>query len=170
MEFGDINLGKFQEVSSVDKPYIYSWVLNNYWTTNFPAAQEGGTEWRYEITSSTDSSIGFATNFGWSSRVPLVAAPSEGSATGSGIHSMSVLNFGAGNPMLISARPSWNGSGVVLCMRETAGNSAKVDVSELLKSGIAKIAEEVNSLEEPVGGPSNEIFFRPRDVKFILIK
>lgn len=170
MEFGDINLGKFQEVSRVDKPYVYSWVLNNYWTTNFPAAQEGGMEWRYEITSSTDSWIGFATNFGWSSRVPLVAAPCEGSATGNGTHSMSLLNFGAGNPMLISARPAWNGSGVVLCMRETAGNNAKVDVSELLKSGIAKIAQEVNSLEEPVGGPSNEVFFRPREVKFILIK
>ncbi len=45
MEFGIINIGKSQEVSAVAKPYIYSWVLNNYWTTNCPASQDGGMEW-----------------------------------------------------------------------------------------------------------------------------
>lgn len=42
IEFGGINTGKWQEVAHVEKPYIYSHALNNYWDTNFRAAQEGG--------------------------------------------------------------------------------------------------------------------------------
>lgn len=170
MEFGDINLGKFQEFSSAEKPYIYSWVLNNYWTTNFPAAQEGGMEWRYEFTSSSDSSLWFATHFGWSSRVPLITAPHGGNTNASRIQSKSLLNFASGDPMLVSARPAWNGSGIVLCLREIAGCSTRVNVSNLLKSGLAQIAQEVSSLEEPIGEPSKEILFIPHEVKFILIR
>ncbi len=34
MEFRAMNTGKWQEVDHVKKPYIYSYVLNNYWDTN----------------------------------------------------------------------------------------------------------------------------------------
>ena len=169
MEFGDINLGKFQEVSTVANPYIYSWVLNNYWTTNFPASQEGGMEWQYDITSTSDSSIGYATKFGWESRVPLVARTAEGGAKESEISSRSILGFTKGDPLLIYARPAWDGHGIVLCMRETYGRPAELDLTALKKSGFAKSIYEVNSLEEPLKKVSTAIHFSPLAVKFIKI-
>ncbi len=42
--FGEINTGKFQPAAKPGKPHIFSWVLNNYWTTNFLASQEGELE------------------------------------------------------------------------------------------------------------------------------
>ena len=169
MEFGGINLGKFQEVSSYSKPYIFSWVLNNYWTTNFPVMQEGGMEWRYELTSSGDTSEAFATRFGWSSRVPLAAIASE-NCPASGIGMRSILNFKQDDPMLVYARPAWSGDGVILCMREIEGRNARLDLSEILRSYPKKSAFEVNSLEEPSGKSVNEISFEPDQVKFILVR
>ncbi len=169
MEFGDINLGKFQEVSTVAKPYIYSWVLNNYWTTNFPAAEGGGMEWRYEITSTANSSIGYATKFGWESRIPLISKITEGRAKETKLSSRPLLNFGHEDPLLIFARPAWDGHGIILCMRETFGKSAKLDLSELSKSGLVKDVYEVNSLGEPLKKVSSAINFDPLEVKFIKI-
>ncbi len=169
MEFGDINLGKFQEVSKVENPYIYSWVLNNYWTTNFPASQEGGMDWQYEITSTPDSSIGYATKFGWESRVPLAARTAERGPEKTEVTSRSLLGFGDGNPLLIYARPAWDGHGIILCMRETYGRPAKLHLSVLKKSGLVKSVEEVNSIEEPLKKVSSEVDFTPFEVKFIRI-
>lgn len=169
MEFGDINLGKFQEVSTVARPYIYSWVLNNYWTTNFPAAEEGGMEWQYEITSTLDTSIGYATKFGWESRIPLIARTAEGGTKETKLTSRSLLNFSNEDPLLILARPAWNGHGIILCLRETRGKPAKLDLSALRKSGLVKNAYEVNSLEEPLKKVSSAIEFAPLEVKFIKI-
>jgi len=36
VQLGDFNLGKWQRVARVEKPHLYSWVMNNYWFTQFP--------------------------------------------------------------------------------------------------------------------------------------
>jgi hypothetical protein len=56
MQFGDINTGKYQRVSQVTRPHIFSWVMNNYWTTNFLAEEDGALEWTYYLTSVADTS------------------------------------------------------------------------------------------------------------------
>jgi hypothetical protein len=68
---GDFNLGKWQPVARVERPHVYSWVMNNYWFTNFRVEQEGEFKVHYYLTSTTDTSRSFATRFGWGSRVPL---------------------------------------------------------------------------------------------------
>ena len=72
MQLGDFNLGKWMPITRVDKPYVYSWVMNNYWFTNFRTEQEGEFKWHYYLTSTHDTSTATATRFGWGSRVPLV--------------------------------------------------------------------------------------------------
>lgn len=170
MEFGDINTGKFQKVSHVDKPYIYSYVLNNYWNTNFKSAQQGGLLWRYDVTSSSDTSLGYATRFGWNQRVPLIATFRPGGGTGDQLVSNSILHFNSNDLLLVFARPAWYGKGVVLCLRETEGKTAKLNVSELVSSKPSRSVYEVNSLEEPVRKVKGIISFRAHEVKFIMIK
>ena len=36
MQFGGINTGRYDPAAKAESQQIFSWVLNNYWTTNFP--------------------------------------------------------------------------------------------------------------------------------------
>ena len=81
VQFGDINIGRYYYRLHPETNHIFSWVLNNYWTTNFKASQQGELRWTYSITSARDNSDIFATRFGWGDRVPLlsrVLLPTEG--------------------------------------------------------------------------------------------
>ena len=55
VQLGDFNLGKWQPVTQIDRPHVYSWVMNNYWFTNFRATQEGEFKWSYYLTSTADT-------------------------------------------------------------------------------------------------------------------
>lgn len=49
VQVNGINTGKWQETLSPHNGLVMSWVMNNYWFTNFPAAQGGGFSWRYHL-------------------------------------------------------------------------------------------------------------------------
>lgn len=170
MEFGDINTGKFQEVSAVKKPHIYSYILNNYWRTNFRAAQEGALVWTYDITSSADTSNGYATKFGWGCRVPLVSTLKPSDGKDSLLTGLSVLNLANSDLHLVFSRPAMNGNGAILCLRELNGRGASFDVERLAASKQVKGLYEVNSLEEPLKKLSGKVRFRPFQVKFFMVK
>ncbi len=70
-QFGGINLGKFRRKYVPETNHIYSWVLNNYWITNFLASQTGELKWTYQITSSSDIRNSFRQEFGQNQRIPL---------------------------------------------------------------------------------------------------
>ena len=73
MQFGAINTGRYQAGAVPQTTNMYSWPMNNYWTTNFNADQTGGLQWSYFITSSADTTAGFATRFAWENRIPFLA-------------------------------------------------------------------------------------------------
>ncbi len=170
MQFGGINTGKWQEVDHVRKPYIYSYVLNNYWDTNFRAAQEGGLNWKYDITSTSDTSMQFATNFGWGSRVPLTATLRPGGGRGEKLKSGSVLDFGKNSLLLVFARPAWDGNGVILCLREIEGKTESIDATSLVKYRPATRVLEVNSLEEDPREVKGQISFSPYQERFLMLR
>ncbi len=170
MEFGGINTGRWLEVNLPKKPYIYSYVLNNYWDTNYKAAQEGGLRWTYDLTSTRDTTMLFATQFGCGVREPLVATYRPGGGNGSELISHAVLNFDGGTIHLVFARPAWNGKGVVLCLREAEGRNASLDVTDLVKNIPATRVYESNSLEENPRQAKGAIGFRPYQVRFLLLR
>ncbi|MDD5707779.1 MAG: hypothetical protein PHR35_17805 [Kiritimatiellae bacterium] len=51
VQVNGINTGKWQETLPPHNGLVMSWVMNNYWFTNFPAAQGGGLEWRYSLAA-----------------------------------------------------------------------------------------------------------------------
>ncbi len=84
VQVNGINTGKWQESLPSHNGIVMSWVMNNYWFTNFPAAQGGEFSWMYSIKilpgpfDSSDTS-----RFAGQVRQPLIAAgvgtrPSEG--------------------------------------------------------------------------------------------
>ncbi|MDZ7261541.1 MAG: hypothetical protein ONB05_05485 [candidate division KSB1 bacterium] len=163
VQFGGINLGKFQRVANPEKPYIFSWVLNNYWPTNFKASQEGELNWSYGITSSPDPSNSFATRFGWGSRIPFLVRVLPAGKGKPQLLSQSLLDLNVENILLITARPSKDGKGILLHLREVNGEMAKIDLR-------FKSITEVNVLEEPLRKLHSPVIFNPYEVKFLKLE
>jgi len=74
VQVNGINTGKWQETLPPHNGLVMSWVMNNYWFTNFPAAQGGGFAWRYRVLAASggfdpDAAAAFAAG----ARQPLVA-------------------------------------------------------------------------------------------------
>jgi alpha-mannosidase len=75
VQINGINTGKWQESLPPHNGLVMSWVFNNYWFTNFPAAQGGGFSWRYSLSAmSAPFDVELANRFLCDIRQPLVAA------------------------------------------------------------------------------------------------
>ncbi len=172
VHFGDINTGRYYYKNPVQNGHIYSWVLNNYWTTNFRASQFGELDWRYQITSSSDNSNAFATRFGWGNRVPLVTRTNSGKLNARAQKlSKSFLDLNTvNNLLLISSRPSPEGDGIVLHLRETEGDHAVLDVTRLLQNPNIKSVFEVNAIGEELQPLTSPLLIEHWETKFILLK
>ena len=73
VQLGEMLDGPFQYIKSYDHAHVFSWVLNNYWTTNFRATQEGELRWHYTLTSCADDSDATALRFALGDRVQAYA-------------------------------------------------------------------------------------------------
>jgi len=169
--FGEINTGKFQPAAKPGKPHIFSWVLNNYWTTNFLASQEGELNWNYIITTSADSSDLVASKFGYGSRVPLPARVIPAGKPGPQPLplSKSFLEMDFGSVVLVSAEPADDGKGIILHLKEVDGKKVQVDFSGFMEKNKTAELSEVNVLGEEVQGFSPVVTFKPYEVRFIRI-
>jgi len=129
MQFGNINTGRFIAGALPETTHLYSWPMNNYWTTNFNADQRGGHSWTYYITSSDDESNGFATKFGWGCRVPFLTRVVPGSGNSKNDNNLyqtgSFITGWPENAVLISVRPSGEHS-LLVHLRETDGINTPV--------------------------------------------
>ncbi len=129
MQFGAINTGRYQAGAMPQGPHIFSWPMNNYWVTNFNADQRGGHTWTYYLTSSSDTSNSFATQFGWRSRVPFLTRILPGEGTGDENWERSLITEWPSDVLLISARPAGDGKSVLIQLRETGGKEATINLS-----------------------------------------
>jgi hypothetical protein len=164
---GDINLGKFQYIAKISSPHVFSWVMNNYWVTNFRASQEGEFKWRYFLTSSKDESNSFATRFGWNSRVPLLSRVfPPGTSTGAPLK-QSLLTINAENILCVSAKPSQDGEGIILHLREIDGKSTELSVVLPFLNSRRRSLTEVNVIEEIIGESAESIRINPWESKFV---
>ncbi|HJM85389.1 MAG TPA: glycoside hydrolase family 38 C-terminal domain-containing protein [Candidatus Marinimicrobia bacterium] len=171
VQFGAINTGRYYYKHKPKTTHIYSWVLNNYWTTNFKASQEGEMKWKYIITSSNNNSNSFANRVGWGNRIPLLSRVIRSGGPGPhNLSSKSYLDLDIPNLLLVSAKPSEDGTGIILHLRETEGNHAVVDVSKLLQQTGAESISEVNVLEEEMNALEDTIEFDHFESKFIKLK
>jgi hypothetical protein len=171
VHFGAINSGRYYYKYKPKTSHIYSWVLNNYWTTNFKASQEGEMKWKYVITSSEDNSKSFANRTGWGNRIPLLARVIRAgeSQTQSSI-SKSLIDLDFPNLLLVSAKPSEDGDGIILHLRELEGDHVNIDIGRLLMQTGANSISEVNVLEEEIQVLEGSIEFEHFETKFLKLK
>jgi len=176
VQLGDFNLGKWMPVTQIAKPYVYSWVMNNYWFTNFRTEQEGEFKWHYYLTSTSDTSTATATRFGWGSRVPFVTRvlpPVKGKAAAQARLSdteptvIPVLAFPAPNLLVVEYRPATDLKDIVLHLREIAGQPTTLARKDIVSAAKISRLDEVNVLEEPLKTKLDVVSFEPWESKFV---
>lgn len=165
MQLGAINLGRYEAGARPQSTNIYSWPMNNYWTTNFNADQMGEMEWRYYVTSTADASAEYATSTAWNERNKplcrvLPAAVSGGVAN---YDPQSIVEVGPANLLLVNMTPVEGENAVMMQLREIAGRttdfkatSSVVDISQLTVCDVTGAPLPLGSLQ-----------FAPRETKFI---
>ena len=169
VQFGDINTGKFAYISDPKHPWIFSWPMNNYWTTNFCASQEGELKWSYFITSSSNNTKSFATRFGWDSRIPFLTRVQPATKTKEALEPVSFLNLDYPGLLLVNAKTAEDGNGIILHLREVEGKNVEISGNHILNKMVMKSISEVNVLEKEITPIGNEILLKPYEVKFIRI-
>ena len=167
-QLGGICTGQYQRKKTYERPHVYSWVTNNYWTTNFRASQEGELRWSYYLTSSDDRSNTVASRFGWGSRVPVYArVMPEGKANNKSM-SYSPFNFSKDNLLMTSSTPSMEKGYILINVRELDGIQTPLQI--IGNDGKQLEFSIVNANEEPIQRGLKETNFAPYENKFIQLK
>ena len=147
-QFSDFNMNKYERYPKPGKTWLYSYVMNNYWFTNFRAYQEGGFSWSYQLTSTADTTNTYATKYAWNERNPFPTRTFPAGANELKLPSLEMIKIsGPSNGMLINSRPAFKNPGsVVLHFRELEGKPAELTLESKIAGRSVKRMVEVNAI------------------------
>lgn len=149
MQFGNINTGRFEYKATPESNHIFSWPMNNYWTTNFNADQRGMYQWTYNLTSMNNNSNKEATKFSWGNRVPFLARViPKGFEETKKSNELSIISDIPDNILLINATPLENEDAILFHFREI-GNKKSAFLPKMTLNKSVKWVE-VNVLGEKI--------------------
>jgi len=171
-QFSDFNMNKYERYPKPGKSWLYSYVMNNYWFTNFRAFQEGGFSWSYQITSSADTTNTFATKYAWNERNPFPTRTFPAGTNELKLTSMETVKIsGPSNALLVNSRPSFkNPESVLLHFRELEGKPASLTLESKIAGRSIKRIVEVNVSGKEMGSPIQSITLKPFEVKFVEVQ
>ncbi len=139
VQFGGINTGKWLEKMDLSRTSVYSYAMNNYWMTNFKAAQGGRVGGPDRVASS---------RFGWEVHCPLASAwVPAGNAGGLERPEGSFFGVDIPNVIIQAVKRADDGTGIVLRLREIAGRAVRARVTSPflglgLKASLASLMED----------------------------
>lgn len=152
-QFGERRTGKWSFDYVSKKPYIYSYVFNNMWQTNFQGDQPGLTEFKYSITSGRGKDFGDNDiKFGDSRAVPMMCEISENGKAQTENSFIKINSDNVGISVLKTAES--NGDGMIIRFVEKCGKAVN-NVSVTLPDNIKMFCETdiiENDTEEFNGG------------------
>lgn len=164
IEVGNINTGRYRRTADFESNHIFSYVMNNYWTTNFNADQHGEFKWTYCITSMAGTKNSDAMKFALECRVPMLARSTTASPAGSDSSlSGSFLSPTSDNVVVMNMTPIQNEDAVLLQLREM--NGKKTEIGFTLPSADLRIVPsnvlgETSATGDLVIGPYETRFFK----------
>ena len=171
-QFSDFNMNKYERYPKPGKTWLYSYVMNNYWFTNFRAFQEGGFSWSYQLTSTADTTNTFATKYAWNERHPFPTRTFPAGKNEMSAPSMETIKItGPANAMLVNSRPSFkNPNAVIFHFRELEGKSAALTLESKIAGRPVKQMILVNAIGKELGGPVQAVKLNPFEVKFVEVQ
>ncbi len=167
MTLTDINRGRWLEHLEIKNGYVFSYIMNNYWWTNYKAAQGGDFSFRYYITSGEKLTHEGLSRFDVDTRTPVFAYPFLSPPTLQpqnqilGPAQGSLMTLEAPNLEFVTFKQAEDGKGYVLRLREVAGRTGEAEVSfpslridkAYLCSGVEAVLRELPSTQTSVSVP-----------------
>jgi hypothetical protein len=170
---GDIVRGTWPTEFGRRRATAFSYVLNNYWNTNYVAAQEGEFTFRYVLTSARVLDQAALSRSAWEETTPLErilikaqdrTAPEQNPLPAA---QMSFLQLNDSSILLSAWKQAEDGNGFVLRFIDLSGKRASVSISSpLLKSASAQLCNAVEECNQPLPNKVNEFTFemKPRQI------
>ncbi|HVU45965.1 MAG TPA: polysaccharide lyase family protein [Terracidiphilus sp.] len=128
--FGDIVRGTWPAQFHPKSGAIFSWIMSNYWDTNFASSQGGDFEFHYAFTSIPEFDAARLTRMGWESMTHLESDPVHPSAASSGLPKDGAGFLSIDNPQVVLA--TWklaeDGDGSILRLEDVSGKTGQVHV------------------------------------------
>jgi hypothetical protein len=177
--FGDINRGLWPSEFKPKTSTMFSYAMNNYWDTNYRAAQGGDFMFRYVVSSDHSLDPQALTRLGWESLRPVELdyvvgqdkvgnperpLPAEGA---------SFLVVDRPNVMLVTWKDAEDGEGVILRLVETSGQETTASLR--FPRLAVKSAQLCNGVEDNLrplspGANSLSLSFHPYEVLTVRIQ
>ena len=176
--FGDIDRGAWPEKFEPKSSTVFSWVMNNYWHTDFRRVQTGDYTFRYALTSDRELSPEFLARFGRAAmtpleigqlisndkfgnpEVPLAPAPT------------SFVRVDAENVVIENWKAAEDGQGTILRLLEVGGRAGALHL-EFPQLGLKRAwladAREENQKEVPAANHSLDLKIQPHEILSVRI-
>lgn len=131
---------------------LFSYVMNNYWETNYKAGQEGPTTFRYSIMPHLRFNSGRAARFGIECSQPLIAVPVNGTVP----VQQTILSVKPACVIVTAFKPSEDGTARIVRLFNASEKTEKarliwvnpapktVWLSNLAEQRISKITKAIN--------------------------
>jgi len=144
---GDINRGKWPSGMELPNGRLYSYAMNNYWTTNYKAGQGGPMEFRFAFTPEGVGTDAGAARFGWQASMPVLTHTVSSAQEGTLPPAASLVSVSDGSVIITAVKPAEVGRGVVVRLFSL---DPKVK-STVISTGPIRFetAELCNLMEEP---------------------
>ena len=141
---------EFVKQSQLTKGYMYSFVLNSNFRTNFQPVQQGDMLFRYSISTHKGRwKEGRCRDFGWAICNPLIPVRIHGKKEGALDRKMSFCQVDKPNVFLLTLKRAEDGDGIIVRLIETEGKDATATLT--IPHLTIKQAYQTNLVEENKG-------------------
>jgi hypothetical protein len=175
---GDINRGRWPEQFEPRTATVFSYVMNNYWHTDFRRVQSGDYTFRYVLTSGQELSPESLARVGRDAMTPLeIGHLLDTDKFGNPQRPLSpapssFLALDAPNVVVENWKAAEDGQGSILRLLEVGGRSATARLNfplfELKRAWLTNAVEE-NQVEVPVSEHSLAVKLRPHEILTVRI-
>ncbi|MGN0533110.1 MAG: glycosyl hydrolase-related protein [Eubacterium sp.] len=175
LQFGERRTGKWSFDYKSKKPYIFSYVMNNMWQTNFQGDQPGTVDFSYSLFTGKGKSIQRINQSAWGCSAPLQAVYTAGSTPNTDEHcrEKSYIAINRDNVILTAMKPSEaNGDGMIVRFNEIGGRETE-DIAVSFCEGIASYTETdviENDIGKEIADDTIRFSLKPYEIKTFRIK
>jgi alpha-mannosidase len=174
---GDIVRGAWPREFGSRKGTIFSYLMSNYWETNWPARQGGDFTFRYAVTSGRNLSPGTLSRLGWEEMSPIevneIKAQDKAISPPRPLDSAeaSFLQIDQPNVVLVTWKRAEDDQGTILRFVETDGRSATVHVQlPILKLKSGWVCNVVERNQQPLAVSERSFNFAVKPYGIVTVR